>query len=110
LTEALVVRIRDKAATKYGRRFANYVKAVLSILFAWGAERDYVRTSPAEKVKNIRLQKGTPEANRPWSDEECHAVLNAAPAHMRPAVALNDVYRSRTEGRAAAAKDFLQAG
>jgi integrase len=84
----LVVRIRDKAATRHGRRFANYVKAVLSILFAWGAERNYVRTNPAEKVKNIRPQKGTPEANRPWSDEECHAVLDAAPAHMCPAIAL----------------------
>jgi integrase len=84
----LVVRIRDKAATKRGRRFANYVKAVLSILFAWGAERNYVRANPAEKVKNIRRRKGAPEANRPWSDEECHAVLDAAPTHMRPAIAL----------------------
>lgn len=84
----LVVRIRDKAAIKHGRRFANYVKAVLSILFTWGAERDYVKANPAGKVKNIRRQKADPEANRPWSDEECHAVLDAAPAHMRPAIAL----------------------
>jgi hypothetical protein len=33
-----VVRIRDKAAGR-GRRFGNYVKAVLSIIFAWGLER-----------------------------------------------------------------------
>jgi hypothetical protein len=85
---ALVVRIRDKADPKHGRRFANYVKAVLSILFAWGAERDYVKANPAEKVKNIRRPKNTPEANRSWSDEECHAVLDAAPAHMLPAIAL----------------------
>jgi hypothetical protein len=62
---ALVVRIRDKTAVKHGRRFANYVKAVTSILFAWGAERGYVKVNPAEKVKNIRRQKGAPEANRP---------------------------------------------
>ncbi|MGC2409767.1 MAG: hypothetical protein WA441_07205 [Methyloceanibacter sp.] len=85
---ALVVRIRDKAVMKHGRRFANYVKAVLSILFAWGAERGYLTANPAEKVRNIRRQKGAPEANRPWSDEECHAVLDAVPAHMRPAIAL----------------------
>ena len=60
---------------KHGRRFANYVKAVLSILFSWGAERDYVKANPAEKVKNIRRHKAAPEANRAWSDEECHAVL-----------------------------------
>jgi integrase len=84
----LIVRIRDKTATKHGRRFANYVKAVLSILFAWGAERDYVKANPAEKVKNIRRPKATPDANRSWSDEECHAVLDAASTHVRPAIAL----------------------
>src|SRR5215471_806966 len=34
----LVVGIRDKADASKGRRFANYVKAVLSVLFAWGSE------------------------------------------------------------------------
>jgi integrase len=83
----LVVRIRDKAAER-GRRFANYVKAVLSILFNWGLERDYVKFNPAEKVKNIRRQKGLPRANRPWADGERHAVLDAMPEHMKPALAL----------------------
>jgi integrase len=83
----LVVRIRDRA-TKHGRRFANYTKAVLSIIFGWGVERDYLKSNPAEKVKNIRRPKGTPEANRPWSDEERYAVLEAAPAYMKPAIAL----------------------
>jgi integrase len=84
----LVVQIREKTATRHGRRFANYVKAVLSILFAWGSERGYVRENPAAKVKNIRRQKDAPEANRAWSDEECQAVLNALPDHMRAAIAL----------------------
>jgi hypothetical protein len=84
----LVVRIRDKVAAKHGRRFANYVKAVLSILFSWGAERNYVKANPAEKVKNVRRQNGAPEANRAWSDQECQAVLCVAPDHMRPAIAL----------------------
>ena len=53
----LVVRIRDKAAIKHGRRFGNYVKAVLSILFSWGAERGYVKANPVEKVKNVRRPK-----------------------------------------------------
>jgi integrase len=84
----LVVRIRDKATARHGRRFGNYVKALLSIVFAWGAERGYVSANPAEKVKNVRRQKGTPEANRPWADEEREAVLEATPAHMRSAIAL----------------------
>jgi integrase len=85
---ALVVRIRDKAAIMHGRRFGNYVKALLSIVFAWGAERGYAENNPAEKVRNIRRQKGAPEPNRAWSDEERDAVLEAAPAHMQPAIAL----------------------
>jgi integrase len=85
---ALIVRIRDKAASKHGRRFANYVKAVLSIIFAWGAERGYVKSNPAETVKNIRRRKGLPEANRTWADEERNAVLINAPRHLRPAIGL----------------------
>jgi integrase len=84
----LVVRIRDKAVARHGRRFGNYVKAVISIIFAWGAERGYVASNPAEKVRNIRRKNGAPEANRPWADEEREAVLNAMPAHMRPAIGL----------------------
>ena len=84
---ALVIRIRDKARSK-GRRFANYVKAVLSIIFAFGVDRDYLKLNPAEGMKNIRRRKGAPQANRPWADEERHAVLDAMPAHMKPALAL----------------------
>jgi integrase len=84
---ALVVRIRDKAGAR-GRRFANYVKAVLSIVFSWGIERGYLDSNPAERVKNIKRPKGTPDANRPWSDAERHAVLDAAPIQMRPALSL----------------------
>jgi integrase len=86
-TRPLVVRIRDRA-TRRGRRFANYVKAVLSIIFAWGVERDYLKSNPAGNVKNIRRPKGLPQPNRPWSDEERYAVLDAVPAHIKPAIAL----------------------
>ena len=84
---ALVIRIRDKARSK-GRRFANYVKAVLSIIFAFGVDRDYLKLNSTEGMKNIRRRKGAPEANRPWADEERHAVLDAMPPHMKPALAL----------------------
>ena len=86
--KALVVRIRDKAAEAKGRRFGNYVKALLSILFGWGSERGYLKTNPAAGIKDIRRKKGAPEANRPWSDAERHAALEAVPAHMRLPLAL----------------------
>jgi hypothetical protein len=84
----LVVRIRDKAAASKGRRFGNYVKAVLSIIFGWGRERGFLVDNPASGIKDLRRLKGAPEANRPWSDAERDAVLDAAPDHMRPAIAL----------------------
>ncbi|KST57478.1 hypothetical protein AO398_08525 [Methylobacterium sp. GXS13] len=84
----LVVRIRDRAASSKGRRFGNYVKAVLSIVFGWGSERGYIRENVASGIKDIRRKKSAPRANRPWSDAEREAVLEAAPAHMRSAFAL----------------------
>jgi integrase len=84
----LVVRIRDKAAESKGRRFGNYVKAVLSLLFRWGLERGFFAGNPAAGIKDIRRQRGAPEANRPWSDQERDVVLPAMPDHMRPALAL----------------------
>ena len=84
----LVVRIRDKAAASKGRRFGNYLKATLSVIFGWGAERGYLAGNPASNIKAIRRARGTPDANRPWADAERYVVLENAPAHMRPAIAL----------------------
>ena len=83
----LIVGIRDEAA-KRGRRFANLVKAVLSLTFGWGVERGLLVSNPAKGVKNIRRARGAPDANRPWTDDERHVVLDGAPAQMRPALAL----------------------
>ncbi|MDZ4760077.1 MAG: tyrosine-type recombinase/integrase [Alphaproteobacteria bacterium] len=88
VTSPLVVKIRDRAAEKHGRRFANYLRTVLALLFAWGRERGYVKDNPAAGIKGIRRPKDAPQANRPWSDTEREAVEAALPAHMRLAVAL----------------------
>jgi integrase len=84
----MVVRIRDKAAEQRGRHFASYVKACLSIISSWGADRGYLERNPAEGVKNLRRARGSIEANRPWSDDEVRAVLECAPKHMKLPLAL----------------------
>ena len=84
----LVVRIRDRAAEKHGRRFGTYVKQVLSLLFRWGAERGFLKGNPADGIRNIRRPRSEPQANRPWSDAEREAVMSAAPAQMRAPLAL----------------------
>jgi site-specific recombinase XerC len=50
-TPPLVVRIRDKAAEKLGRKWGNYTKTVLSVVFGWGVERGYMATNPAFKIR-----------------------------------------------------------
>jgi len=82
-----VVKVRDKAALR-GRAFANAVKAVLSVILAWGAERGYLKDNPATGIKGLRRNKDLPDPNRPWTDQERKAVLRGLPAHMRPAVAI----------------------
>ena len=97
----LVVRIRDRAAQSRGRRFGTYVKAVLSLTFNWGIERGYLSANPAEGIKNIRRPKDAPRANRPWSDEERYAVIDAAPMHLRVPLGLG-MYAALREGDALA--------
>lgn len=91
-TSSLIVRIRDKAGDTKGRRFGNYIRSVLSLLFAWGRERGFMKDNPAASIKGIRKPKGAPEANRPWSDAEREAVLSALPPHMLPPIALMMYY------------------
>jgi hypothetical protein len=79
---ALIARIRDAAGKKHGRRFGTYVKQVFSLLFEWGRERGHLTGNPAFGMKGLRRRKGEPEANRPWTDGERHAVETALPAHM----------------------------
>ena len=83
-----VVLIRDKAAKDKGRKFANDLKARFSGLFSWGSERGYIESNVAAGIKDIRRPKNAPDANRPWSDEERHAVLEAMPPHILPAIGL----------------------
>jgi integrase len=97
----LIVRIRDKAADQKGRRFGNYVKQVLSLLFAWASERGLVKENIATGIKNIRRSRDAPRANRPWRDDERFAVIDAAPWHLKVPLALG-MYAGFREGDALA--------
>jgi len=79
----LVVRIRGKIAKNHGRRSGNYMKTVLSIIFAWGKERGLLDTNPAADIKALKRPKDAGYANRPWTDSEREAVLAALPKHMK---------------------------
>ncbi len=87
ITRPLIVRIRDKAHETKGFRSANYVKQVLSVLLGSGAERGYVSENMAIGVKRVKRPKSRPRANRPWSEQECEAVITEA-GHLAPAIGL----------------------
>ncbi len=81
-TRGRVAKIRDEAEQQHKFRFANYVRSVLSVIFSWGMEYEYVKENPVEHVSLAERPKNLPDANRPWTDAEREAVLAALPPHM----------------------------
>lgn len=90
-TRGFVASLRDKAKVKRGRRFANYVLSVVSVVFAVALERELADTNPVREVKKIRKPKGEPRANRPWAPEEWEAVKAACPPHILAPVLLGGI-------------------
>ena len=83
-----VYRLRDKAFKQHKRRFANYVVAVLRLLFNWGKSRGLVAINPIVAVAKIKRPIHLPDANRAWSDAERETVLREAPIEQKSIIAL----------------------
>ena len=88
MNPGFIVEVRDAAFKKRKRHFANYVVAVLRLLFAWARVRGLVDDNPVARVPKFRRPKGAPKANRRWSRDELAIVLEAAPIELRLAIAL----------------------
>ena len=88
ITSAYVIEVRDAAFRKHKRRFANYVLAVLRLLFKWGAARNVMEINPAAAVANLSRPRTAPRANRAWADDEFEAVLEAATGGLKVAIGL----------------------
>jgi integrase len=109
ITSAYVIEVRDAAFQAHRRRFANYVLAVLRLLLKWGAVRDLVETNQAATVPKLRRPRGTPQANRPWDQDECEAVLYAAPGGLKVGIALG-MFAGMREGDAIRAQRSIYDG
>ena len=94
-----VIRMRDKAYKKNGRGRANYLLATLSMLFNWAINHGLADHNPAQGIKKIKRPRDLPDANRPWTDAERIAVLEAAPWKLKVAIALC-MYSGLREGDA----------
>ncbi|CDZ63740.1 hypothetical protein [Neorhizobium galegae] len=91
-TRGFVAKIRDKAEAAHKFSFANDVRAVLSLLFSWGMEYEFVKENPAQHVSLAERPKYLAAANRPWTDTEREAVLSALPNHMVVPISLMMFY------------------
>ena len=85
---AFVAGLRDKAFRQRRRRFANYVLAVVSVVFAHGIEAKLATTNPVRDVRKVRRPADAPVANRAWTEMEKRTVLEASPAHLITPIAI----------------------
>lgn len=88
LTPQFIAGLRDRIAEQRGRRQANYVMAVVSVACEHGKEHGVIGENPVRGIKRVRRARGTPIANRPWSEDERRTVLAEVPYQLRVPVAL----------------------
>jgi integrase len=88
LIPQFIAQLRDRMAEKHGRRLANYVMAVVSVACEHGKEQGILKDNPVRGVKRLKRPRGTPQANRPWTEAERRIVLTHAPVQVRVPVAL----------------------
>lgn len=88
LTGPFIAKMRDRLHGLRGRWMANYAVTVLGVAMAFGVEQGYLEANTATKVKKIRKSTLESAANRPWTAQECRAVLEHAEPYMRVPIAL----------------------
>jgi len=89
ITPPDLIKMRDKAHERRGRRMADYCIAVISLVWNWGHPRGHVPASnPADGIPKLKRPRGARVVNRPWADNEVAAMLTAAPPQIAAAVAL----------------------
>lgn len=69
MTRPDLLRIRDKAATAYGPRQADYLMSVFVLLLSFSIDRGYRKDHPGLRIKKVFK----PVGHRPWMDDEIAA-------------------------------------
>lgn len=83
------LEIRNVAAEKHKRHFANYCVTVLRLVLNWATLYGYIDVNPlADKRLKIKRPHGTPKANRRWAPYECDVVLGTAAGGLKVAIGL----------------------
>jgi integrase len=76
-TPEKIYALRDLALNQRGQRFANYVVAVLRIVFKWGGQRGWIKGNPAALVEAIPRASDARVVNRRLELDEVEALLSA---------------------------------
>lgn len=88
LDPGTIYRLRDQAYADHKWRFANYVVQVIRLLLSWARGRGLVKDNPALGIKLLKRPTDAERANRPWSDVERKAVLEAAAIELKVFIAI----------------------
>ena len=88
LDTPMVIGIRDRAFARHKRWFANYCVKVISLVCTWGRPRGLIQTNPAADVPLLKRPRNAPVVNRPWTEDEVKAVLEASPLWLKVPIAL----------------------
>lgn len=86
LTTVDIVEARDRARKQHEPKFANQVVTTLKKVFQHGVEYGLARDNPAKDIS--KATGGNSRDNRPCTPKEAVALLDEAPTHLRPAIAV----------------------
>ncbi len=81
-----IAETRDRARDEHEPKFANQVVTTLKKVLQHGKEYGYVKENVAEGIS--KATGGKTRDNRPCTPEEALALIDEAPKHLRPAVAI----------------------
>jgi integrase len=86
ITAQDIAKVRDKARDQHEPKFANQVVTTLKMVFRHAVEYGFAKTNPALGLS--KATGGNKRANRPCTPAEANALLDEAPATIRPAIAI----------------------
>lgn len=91
-TTPALAKLRDEWRKTRGRRFVDYVRTVLVLVFARGVELGVLTFNPAKAVSKIGRDRRAAPINRPWTEAERNVVWAAVNTdrwrHLRLPIAL----------------------
>ena len=107
---ATMIALRNRWSRQRGRRFVNYVRTVLSLVFRHGMSELIVKSNPLADVQPIQRNKHATPLNRKWEASERAEVWQACPAHLKLPLAIGLTSGMREGDVLALKRDVIRDG